>query len=87
MPHIIASPAFANSVLFITADEGSGDNQVATVVISPLVKAGFSSTVRHDHYSLLRTIEDAWGLGCMGLACSANRHVGVLRQVTARAAG
>ena len=32
---------------------------------------GFTSCVRHDHYSLLRTIEDAWGLACLGQACSA----------------
>ncbi len=72
VPHIVSSPAFANSALFITTDEGSGANQVSTLVISPLVKAGFSSSVRHDHYSLLRTIEDAWGLGCLGQSCSAN---------------
>jgi len=72
IPQITSSPAFANSVLFITTDEGTGKNQVATVVVSPLVKAGYSSSVRHDHYSLLRTIEDAWGLGCLGQACSAN---------------
>ena len=74
VPHILAAPDFGNSVLFITTDEGegSGQNQVATLVVSPLVKAGMSSTTRHDHYSLLRTIEDAWGLGCLAESCNAN---------------
>lgn len=76
VPRIISSPAFANSVLFITTDEGEGNSngggQVATVVVSPLVKAGFKSPMRHDHYSLLRTIEDSWGLECLGQACSTN---------------
>ena len=75
VPRITSSAAFAGSVLFITTDEGTssqgGGGQVATVVVSPLGRPGFTSTVRHDHYSLLRTIEDAWGLACLGQACSA----------------
>jgi acid phosphatase len=75
VPRITSSPAFAGSVLFITTDEGTtnanGGGQVATIVVSPLAKNGFSSAVRHDHYSLLRTIEDSWGLPCLGQACSA----------------
>jgi phosphatidylinositol-3-phosphatase len=76
VPRITSSPAFANSVLFITTDEGSSDTsgggQVLTLVVSPLAKAGFASKVHYDHYSLLRTIEDAWGLPCLGQACSAS---------------
>ena len=76
VPRIAGSPAFADSVLFITWDEGKtdagGGGHVATIVVSPLVAPGTVSTVAHDHYSLLRTIEDAWGLGCLGHACTAN---------------
>lgn len=72
VPHIVSSPSFTNSVLFLTTDEGTGQNQVATLVVSPLVRPGFTSTTRHDHYSLLRTIEDAWNLGCLGNSCTAN---------------
>ena len=45
-----------------------------TLVISPLVQPVFVSPVAYDHYSLLRTIEDAWGLPRLGNAacdCSA----------------
>ena len=76
VPQIIENPAFADSVLFITWDEGStdigGGGRVATLVVSPLVVAGPTSAIPHTHYSLLRTIEDAWNLGCLGHACTAN---------------
>ena len=72
VPKLLASPAWKNNgVLFITYDEGSGNKgccqlatggEIATLVISPLVKAGFQSSVPYNHYSLLRTIEEAWGL-------------------------
>jgi hypothetical protein len=76
VPHITSSPDFAGSVIFITTDEGKSDanggGQVATIVVSPLVRAGFTSATQHNHYSLLRTIEEAWGLPCLGQSCSAN---------------
>ncbi len=75
VPRITGSPDFANSVLFITFDEGTSDigggGRVATIVVSPLTPAGFTSATAFSHYSILRTIEDAWGLGCLGKACSA----------------
>lgn len=70
VPRIIDSPAFADSVLFITWDEGAtggaGGGRVAALVVSPLVVAGTASAIPHTHYTLLRTTEDAWGLGCLG---------------------
>jgi len=76
VPRITASAAFAHSLLLITWDEGStsigGGGHVATLIISPSVRAGRRSSVSHTHYSILRTIEDAWGLGCLGHSCAAN---------------
>ncbi len=76
VPRITSSPAFANSLLVITWDEGStslgGGGRVATLVISPHVPAGFRSATSHTHYSILRTIQDAWGLGCLYQTCTAN---------------
>ena len=37
-------------------------NQVATIVVAEQIPAGFRSAVAYNHYSLLRTIEVAWGL-------------------------
>jgi len=76
VPRITGSSAFARSLLVITWDEGStslgGGGHVATIVISPAVRSGFRSTIAHTHYSLLRTVEDAWGLGCLNRTCTAN---------------
>jgi len=77
MPTILNSPAFTNGgVIFLTWDEGStatgGGGKVATVVISPLAKNGFSSATSHSHYSLLWTIQSSFGLACLANTCQAN---------------
>jgi hypothetical protein len=77
VPLITGSPAFSKSLLVITWDEGNtglgGGGHVATLVISPLLKArGITSSVAHDHYSLLRTIEVGLGLPCLRQSCKAN---------------
>ncbi len=70
VPRILGSAAWRQGgALFITWDEGSGNEPVATLVISPDFPAGFRSAVPHDHYSLLRTIEDLWGLPCLANTC------------------
>ena len=75
VPTILDSPAWQQGgLLFITWDEseGTASNQVATLVISKAAAKGFQSAIAHDHYSLLRTIEDIWGLGCLNKTCTAN---------------
>jgi len=76
VPTILDSSAWQqNGVLFIVWDEGEGSsssNQVAALVIAHQVPPGFQSAVAHNHYALLRTIEDAWGLGCLNHTCDAN---------------
>jgi phosphatidylinositol-3-phosphatase len=66
IPKLQASPAWTDqqSLLVITWDEDDNapGNQVATIVVADQVPAGFRSAVRYDHYSLLKTIEVAWGL-------------------------
>lgn len=76
IPRITESPAFANSVLFLTWDEGEGPlgggGQTPMIAISPLASMGSISSLAHTHYSLLRTVEDAWALPCLANSCSAN---------------
>ncbi len=77
VPGILGSSAFKNGgVLFITWDEGTsgagGGGHVATIALGPGVAPGSTSAVAHDHYSLVRTIENAWGLGCLNKTCAAN---------------
>jgi hypothetical protein len=52
-----------DSLLIITSDEDdfTSVNQIATVIVGAHVRAGRYSQ-RIDHYSVLRTIEDAYGL-------------------------
>ncbi|MFI5258350.1 MAG: alkaline phosphatase family protein [Candidatus Limnocylindrales bacterium] len=76
VPQIVGSPAFANSVLFITWDEGSsslkGGGHIATVIVSPGMTPGSRFTGAASHYSILRTIELAWGMPLLGAAATAS---------------
>ena len=75
--HILNTPTWknSNSAIFITWDEGEtakdGGGNVPLIVISHQTPAGFRSQMPFDHYSLLLTIERAWGLGCLSSACQA----------------
>jgi hypothetical protein len=76
---ILASEAWKqNGLLVITWDEGSGDDNVLTLVIRP------NSTPRksdkpYDHYSLLATIEDQFKLPRLGKAAQATPMTDLLR--------
>jgi acid phosphatase len=65
---IFDSPAWRtqNSLVIITFDEddeiGGGTGNVVTILIGPSVRRGLTSYASRDHYSLVRTIEDAWSL-------------------------
>lgn len=76
VPMLLNSPAWKNqkSLLVITYDESSKGswvsssstyNSVVTVVLASqnLVKAGYQSSARYNHYNLLRTLEAAMGVG------------------------
>jgi len=67
-----------NSLLVITFDEDSGSsaNQIATLLVGPMVAAG-ASNQRIDHYNLLRTLEDMYGLPSLGEAADAEPVTGV----------
>ena len=75
LPKITTSSSFANSVVFITFDEGTtnvdGGGHIATIAVTPKMTAGYKATATYTHYSMLRTIEQAWGLPFLGCASSA----------------
>ncbi len=50
---------------------GTTDDPIGIWVISPYGKAGYVSTTKADHYSLLATIEDGLDLGRLGKAATA----------------
>ncbi len=73
---ILRSQAYRDDgLLVVTFDEGEADapggGRIATILSSPLIQPGSTSEAPHDHYSLLRTIEESWGLGCLAEACGA----------------
>jgi hypothetical protein len=51
------------------AISGKGGGRVVTLVISHSNHAAKTSAVAYNHYSLLRTIQDGWKLGCLGFTC------------------
>ncbi|MCW2698857.1 MAG: hypothetical protein JWQ45_392 [Blastococcus sp.] len=67
-----------DSVLIVTFDEdgGSRDNHIATIVAGAGVRATHVGR-RIDHYDLLRTIEDMYGLPPLGKAANASPVTGI----------
>ena len=45
---------------------GPGGGRVGAVLLSPLIRPGTISTAEYNHYSLLRTVEDIFGLPHLG---------------------
>ena len=83
VPKLLANPEIARSGLIVlTWDEGgtdksccgldTGGGHIATVLISPYARAGFTDSTAYTHYSLLRTICTAWGIAPFGLAADPN---------------
>lgn len=75
VPQILRSSAFSNGVLFLLWDEGrtniGGGGRIPAVIVSRWTPAGFRSASPANHYSVLRTIEDAWRMGHLGRAAQA----------------
>jgi hypothetical protein len=47
---------------------GAGGGRTGAVLISPFIKPGTKSSVSYNHYSLLRSVEDMFGLPHLGYA-------------------
>ena len=80
---LLASPALAGSVVFVVFDEGSssrgGGGNVTALATGPAVRPGATFTAAANHYSLLRTIEQAWGLPLLGKSAHARPVIGIWR--------
>lgn len=72
-----------HGILFITFDEGETNvsccgvargGHILTLIAGPGARTGARSLVPYDHYSLLRTIEDLWGLPRLGYAAAPYTH-------------
>jgi phosphatidylinositol-3-phosphatase len=47
---------------------GLGGGKIGAVLLSPFIKAGTTSATQYNHYSMLRSIEDLFGLQYLGYA-------------------
>ncbi len=74
VPAILNSKAYQNGgALFLTWDEGDGDadGPIGMLVLSPYAKGGgYSNTIRYSHGSLLRTVEEIFGVSLIADAAS-----------------
>jgi hypothetical protein len=61
-------PLFANAPAKTLTGAPSGGGAVGALLLSPYVKAGTTSQEPYNHFSLLRTIEDLFGLPRLGYA-------------------
>ncbi|MBV8951908.1 MAG: hypothetical protein JOZ99_13605 [Actinobacteria bacterium] len=82
LPPILASSAYRNNgAVIITFDESDvgdrtgccgavpGGGHIFTLVLSPRVTPGADTSVPYNHYSLLRTVEEAFDVPCLRHAC------------------
>lgn len=69
IPLILNAPACTQQrcLLVLTWDEDNykGRNQVLTVFAGSAAKTGYVSNVAYNHYSLLRTVEEIFGVGTL----------------------
>ncbi len=77
-----------NSLLIVMSDENDGDpnyssnqpgeggNSALAMVVGARIPAGKVATGKFDHYSMLRTLEDIFGLGHLGASARASDMFG-----------
>ena len=69
---LLRSPQLRGGVVFVVFDEGTSDTggggRIEALALGPTVRRGSRFTRRTNHYGLLRTIEDAWGLPRLGFS-------------------
>lgn len=72
---ITSSPIWqaGNNAIIITFDEGNtATSRVPTIVITSHGPRGVTDKTSLNHFSLLASVEQAFGLGCLANACTAN---------------
>lgn len=83
VPKIMAAPAFQkNGLLIVTFDEAEGGDttgccgdadgggRVGAVVLGPSIEAGSTDDTQYNHYSLLCSLENAFGVAKLALAAA-----------------
>ena len=69
---LVHSAQLRRGVVFVVFDEGTSDTggggRIMALALGPTVRRGSRFTKATNHYGLLRTIEDAWGLPRLALS-------------------
>jgi phospholipase C len=80
LPPLLTLP---KTVVFVVFDEGEtndhGGGHVPALALGTAVRHGSQFTATTNHYGLLRTIEDAWGLPLLGKSANATPVTGIWR--------
>lgn len=66
-PLVLKSEA-GSKVISVTKIDGYGGDRIGAVLLSPYIKPGTVSDTPYNHYALLRSIEDIFGLDHLGYA-------------------
>jgi len=78
---LLRSPELRGGVVFVVFDEGTSDagggGHIEALALGPTVRQGSRFAKATNHYGLLRTIEDAWGLPRLGLSGTATPIGGI----------
>lgn len=81
---LLRSPELRGGVIFVIFDEGTSDagggGRVDALALGPTVRRGSTFARATNHYGLLRTVEDAWGLPRLGLSRTATPIGGIWRR-------
>ncbi len=81
---LLRSPELRGGVIFVIFDEGTSDagggGRVDALALGPTVRRGSTFARVTNHYGLLRTVEDAWGLPRLGLSRTATPIGGIWRR-------
>lgn len=82
LPPLVAWNAKNDGLLIVTWDEASpddGTNHIATILAGPMVVPGARSRQNVDHYGVLHTIEQIFGLPCIANDCRSAAIAGIWR--------
>ena len=74
LPQVFTSPDWAHTLLIVTFDEGSSGANGGGNVFMLVARQGLSgvtSSTTHNHYGVLRTIENVLGMSCLANSCNA----------------
>jgi phosphatidylinositol-3-phosphatase len=72
LPRIINWVNLNNGVIFIVWDEGSSTGKIPFLAIGPGVKTGFAGSVTYDHGSIIKSVEEIFGLPILSTVSGKN---------------